>query len=73
MGDLARKALSIDAESDTTWVVTNNHFEGQAIANALEFKYLLSGQQPQPAPSQLIEAFPHLANITRSAGQQGLF
>tara|TARA_R110002126_G_scaffold6119_4_gene32206 strand:- start:1487 stop:2368 length:882 start_codon:yes stop_codon:yes gene_type:complete len=73
VGDLARKALSIDAESDTTWVVTNNHFEGQAIANALEFKYLLSGQQPQPAPSQLIEAFPHLANITRSAGQQGLF
>jgi uncharacterized protein YecE (DUF72 family) len=73
VGDLARRALSIDAESDVTWVVTNNHFEGQAIANALEFKYLLSGKQPPPAPPQLVQAFPHLEGITRPAGQQDLF
>lgn len=73
VGDLARRALSLDAESEITWVVTNNHFEGQAIANALEFKYLLSGREPQPAPAQIVQAFPHLEGLTRPSGQQDLF
>ena len=73
LGALARKATSIERETSETWVVTNNHFGGQAVANALELKYLLGRRQPVPAWPEIVAAFPHLAGITRVAGQGGLF
>lgn len=63
VGALARKARSIAAETDETFVVTNNHFEGQALANAIELRWLLNDRRPVPAPRELVAAFPHLASL----------
>ena len=73
IGELAERADAISREVDETWVVTNNHFEGQAVANALELKWLLGGREPVAAPATLVDAFPHLAALARIEGQQGMF
>ncbi|MDA1266960.1 MAG: DUF72 domain-containing protein [Planctomycetota bacterium] len=73
LGELAYRADAISKETDETFVVTNNHFEGQALANAIELKWLLGGRQPVPAPAELVEAFPHLRPLTEVRGQSGLF
>jgi hypothetical protein len=41
--------------------VANNHFGGQAVANALELRALLAGQRV-PGPASLVAAFPRLAD-----------
>ena len=72
IGELARKARSIALESDETYVVTNNHFEGQAVANAIELRALLAGA-PVEAPPELVERYPRLAACTLRTGQGKLF
>jgi len=44
------------------FVITNNHFEGQAVVNAFELKYALE-DKPQPVPDCLIAAYPRLKDI----------
>jgi uncharacterized protein YecE (DUF72 family) len=73
VGALAARARSIAAESEQTYVITNNHFEGQAVANAIELRWLLGGREPVPAPPELVRAFPHLAPLVRVEGQRELF
>ncbi len=73
VGALAIRAHEISQETDQTWVVTNNHFGGQAVANGLEFKWLFGGRQPVAAPDEIVEAFPHLINIVEPRSQGGLF
>jgi uncharacterized protein YecE (DUF72 family) len=69
---VARRARDIARRHDETAVVTNNHFGGQAVANALELEALLS-QQPPLAPQEIVESFPRLRGRVRVDGQQGLF
>jgi uncharacterized protein YecE (DUF72 family) len=45
-----------------TFVITNNHPNGQAAVNALELKQMLSGGRPK-APSELLSAYPELATF----------
>jgi len=73
LGDLAYRADAVAQDADETYVITNNHFEGQALANAIELRWLLGGRERVPAPAPLVEAFPHLAPLTKVEGQQGLF
>ena len=42
-----------------SYVITNNHFRGQAVVNALEIKSTIEGK-PVPAPEPLIRAYPRL-------------
>ncbi len=42
-------------------VVANNHFGGQAVANALELRSMLAGGRV-PGPAALVAAFPRLAD-----------
>jgi hypothetical protein len=53
-------------------LVTNNHFGGKAVANALELLYLLRGER-QSVPEELLQTYPRLASIAREGGQGGLF
>ena len=69
---LAQKARRIEATHAETTVITNNHFGGQAVANAIDLMFLLQGR-PVPAPSEIVESFPHLAPRTRIEGQRPLF
>ncbi len=70
---MATKADAISKESEETYVVTNNHFEGKAMANALELRYLLEGRNPVAAPAPLVSTYPHLKPVTRVEGQTELF
>lgn len=42
-----------------TYVITNNHFRGQAVVNALEIKAALA-EEPVPAPALLFQHYPRL-------------
>jgi len=46
----------------TLTVMTNNHYRGAELANALELKVLISGQK-QTVPEGLLRAYPNLAKI----------
>ena len=72
MDELAQKARRIASVHDETAVITNNHFSGQAVANAIDLMFLLSGDAV-PAPNEIVESYPHLRPRTRIEGQQSLF
>ena len=72
VGALADKARRINDQHAETYVITNNHFAGQALANALEMLFILRGERV-PAPAELVHSFPFLGPITRVAGQNELF
>jgi len=52
----------VAAKSQQTFVITNNHFGGKAVANAFQLSRLLTGTAPEP-PEHLKSRFPalHLA------------
>lgn len=72
LAEIARRLVRIAEGAERSVVITNNHYRGQALANALELKQLLTGRKP-PAPETLRHAFPQLAAVTRAEGQQLLF
>lgn len=72
LGELAQRARRLAGASDETYVVTNNHFEGQALANAIELRSLLEGRRV-PAPPELLARFPRLSESASLEGQQRLF
>jgi len=47
---------------ETLTVITNNHYKGAELANALELKCLLTGQK-QYVPEGLLRAYPNMAKI----------
>jgi uncharacterized protein YecE (DUF72 family) len=62
------KVSRIAEDSAETYVITNNHFRGQAAVNALQIKARLKKRRV-PAPASLIDAYPVLnAVATRSDG-----
>ncbi|HJP94879.1 MAG TPA: DUF72 domain-containing protein [Pyrinomonadaceae bacterium] len=48
-----------------TYVITNNHFRGQAVVNAVEIKAALE-EEPVPAPEPLFKAYPRLSESATS-------
>jgi len=69
---LVQRVRRLAGERDETYVVTNNHFSGKAVANAIE---ILAGLEDEPplAPPPLLDAFPRLRGVARPAGQQELY
>ena len=72
MGEIATRTARIAKEHEETFVVTNNHFTGKALVNALQLIARLRGQ-PTLAPAELVHAYPELQKCTRHEGQQELF
>jgi len=58
--------------ADETYVITNNHFSGKAVANALEILAELGGGSVL-GPVELLDAFPRLRARVRPDGQDSLF
>jgi uncharacterized protein YecE (DUF72 family) len=58
----AQRIRNIAERSDVTYVITNNHFQGKAIANALQLINLLS-HQPVHLPETLLARYPELEKI----------
>jgi uncharacterized protein YecE (DUF72 family) len=50
------RTREIAAETAETYVVTNNHFRGQAMANGVMLRAMLDGE-PAATPPQLLDAF----------------
>lgn len=48
------------------FVVTNNHFEGKAVVNALQLSALLKSPPSQPLPEHLMQRYPELRQMTAS-------
>lgn len=69
---LADRMRVIGTGTERSLLVANNHFGGQALANALELKGLLEGV-PARAPEPLVTAFPDLRQWTEPEGQMSLF
>ncbi len=51
------KELAESARAPDVYVVTNNHFRGQAVANAKMLESMVEGRKVE-APAELVEAFP---------------
>jgi uncharacterized protein YecE (DUF72 family) len=62
----AERIRSVSAQTDSTFVVTNNHFQGKAISNALQLIHLLR-HGPVNVPDTLLPHYPELAAISSSA------
>jgi uncharacterized protein YecE (DUF72 family) len=58
----AERVSNIARTAEVVFVVANNHFQGKAIANALELISLLR-RAPVPMPENLLEQYPKLAKI----------
>ena len=64
---LAKLGARITRGSDEAYGVTNNHFAGKAMVNALELMSL-SGRKTLKAPLELIEAYPRLRDRVQVDG-----
>ena len=64
---LAESARAMAAQAKTFYAIANNHFRGQALANALQLKHLVLGITPD-APAELVTAYPELAEIVETKG-----
>lgn len=61
---------SVAERAQTTYVITNNHFEGKAGVNALELKVMLGGKRVA-APPSLIKKYPELRRFADPAEELG--
>jgi uncharacterized protein YecE (DUF72 family) len=64
------RIANLAEKAQTTYVITNNHFESKAGVNALELKALLTGKRVL-APRTLIEKYPEMRNIADPAPDSG--
>lgn len=63
----------ISQDAKKLFVFNNNHYQGQAAANSLELKHLLT-EERLPVPPDLLRAYPRLAKIapeTQRTERQG--
>jgi uncharacterized protein YecE (DUF72 family) len=57
---------NVAAKAQTTYVITNNHFESKAGVNALELKTMVSGKRTL-APPTLLQKYPELRRFADPA------
>jgi uncharacterized protein YecE (DUF72 family) len=72
-GELAawkERVESVSERAQTTYVITNNHFESKAGVNALELKAMISGKRVL-APATLIQKYPELRRVADPADDFG--
>lgn len=59
------KITELSETAAETYVITNNHFRGQAVVNALQIRARLSRKKVD-APASLVERYPVLSGIVNS-------
>jgi uncharacterized protein YecE (DUF72 family) len=72
VAEIVRRTRRLAEGVDETFVVTNNHFGGKAVVNALEILAGVTGERV-PAFPEIVAAFPRLAECTHVLGQQRLW
>ena len=66
----AERIRTVTKNSKSTFVITNNHYRGKAVVNALQLIHMLT-KRPITAPPTLIEHYPELEPIASSSGITG--
>ncbi len=61
LGPWIARIKEVAAQTKETYVITNNHFRGKAVVNAVEIKSTLE-ERPVPAPSSLVDTYPELGD-----------
>src|SRR6201993_858633 len=64
--DWKERIENIAHQAQTTYVITNNHFESKAGVNAIELKSMIDGKRV-PAPPTLIQKYPELRKFAEAA------
>jgi uncharacterized protein YecE (DUF72 family) len=64
--DWKQRIENVAQKAQTTYVITNNHFESKAGVNALELKAMVTGRRVL-APPTLIEKYPELRRVADPA------
>ena len=74
LGDWITRIKELGTKSGKVYVITNNHYRGQAMANALQIRNMITGDKVD-IPQLLLEKYPVLREIVRGiqAGQMDLF
>lgn len=72
--DWVKRIKELGRQSGKIYVITNNHYRGQAMANALQIRNMITGQKVD-VPEPVLEKYPVLRDIVRAirAGQRDLF
>jgi len=70
LGEWKSRIQQVAGQAQQTYLVTNNHYLGKAVANGLQLIHLLIGE-PIPTPPDLIRTYPELAEIASNAPAQG--
>ncbi len=72
--DWVTRIKELGKKSGKVYVVTNNHYRGQAMANALQIRNMITGEKVD-VPEPLLDRYPVLREIVRAikAGQRDLF
>ena len=65
-----RRAQRILGSVRNLFIITNNHFKGQALVNAFQLKSMLAGRRVAIMP-ELISAYPALESISNPVSGQG--
>jgi len=65
----ARRVRLLSERTETTFVVTNNHFEGKGVVNALQLMHMLSGSKVK-VPETLRHRYPLLEEIADAPSQE---
>ena len=68
--DWKQRIDSVADKAQTTYVITNNHFESKAGVNALELKAMISGKKVA-APPTLLHRYPELRKFADPDDQSG--
>ena len=69
----AKRIVALKESLTSIYVITNNHYKGQAVCNALQLKARLTGE-PVAVPPPLLNTYPQLEKIaTPPSGQGDLF
>ena len=63
---IAARVRELASGGRRTYLVTNNHYGGKAIANALELKGLLTGEEVE-VPPPLVRTYPRLAELEQES------
>jgi uncharacterized protein YecE (DUF72 family) len=64
------RGARIAANAENLYIITNNHFRGQALVNAFQLRHLF-GQETKAIPERLTTAYPVLRSIAGGPPAQG--
>lgn len=64
LSEWVERIKTIAAKADNVFVIFNNHFRGQAVANGLQMAAAFQSE-PVSIPASLARLYPHLADIGR--------